>query len=171
MTGETHIEFKPIGIVKHNYSDEEVKNSLEGVDGVVEIYPEYVEGLLGIEGFSHLIIIAYLHKVTEEQRRVLRIRHRRLKRFGIDISDIPEVGVFASDSPHRPNPIALSIVELVKRVDNKLYVKKLDLFNETPVLDIKPYSTDRVITDIRVPDWFKKLEERVREKLGKDIPI
>ncbi len=165
------IVLKPIGRVRHGYSDEEVKNSLEGVDGVVEIYPEYIDGLLELDGFSHIILITYLHKTTSDQRKVLKIKHRRLKRFGIEINDIPEVGVFASDSPHRPNPIALSIVELVKRIDNKLYVKGLDLFNDTPVLDIKPYTSDRVVKEYRVPWWVVVLENRVREKLGRDIPI
>ncbi|OYT37999.1 MAG: tRNA (N6-threonylcarbamoyladenosine(37)-N6)-methyltransferase TrmO [Desulfurococcales archaeon ex4484_58] len=165
------IVLKPIGVVRHRYSDDEVKNSWDGVDGVIEVYPEYVEGLTGIDGFSHLIIIAYLHKTSEEQRRVLKIKHRRLVRFGIDISDIPEVGVFASDSPHRPNPIALTIVELEKRIYNKLYVKKLDLFNETPVLDIKPYTSDRAIADYKVPDWHRILEERIYSKFGARGPV
>ncbi len=162
---------KPIGIIRVDLSDEDVKNSWEGVEGIIEIYPEYVEGLEGIEGFSHLIVLAYLHKTTPEQRKVLKIKHRRLARFGIDISDIPEVGVFASDSPHRPNPIALTIVELIKRVDNKLYVKNLDLFNGTPVLDIKPYTSDRMISNYRVPWWYKVLEQRTLEKMGSRGPI
>ena len=102
--------FKPIGIVHLEYSDEEVKNALKGVEGIIEIYPEYEEGLEGIEDFSHIIAIFYLHKVTEEQRRVLKVKHRRLRRFGIDISKFPEVGVFCTDSPHRPNPIVFSDV-------------------------------------------------------------
>jgi len=157
--------------VRHSYSDEEVRSSWSGVDGYIEVFEEYAAGLEGVEGFSHLIVIAYLHKVSDEQRRVLRIKHRRLERFGIDISDVPEVGVFASDSPHRPNPIALSIVELVKRVDNKLYVKGLDLFNNTPVLDIKPYDSTRIITDIREPEWFKRLRQRVEERFGKATSV
>ena len=76
------------------FSDEEVRNALKGVEGGIEVYPEFEEGLEGIGGFSHIIAIFYLHKVTEEQRRVLKVKHRRLRRFGIDISDFPEVGVF-----------------------------------------------------------------------------
>jgi len=167
----SHIILKPIGVVKHTYSDEEVKSSWSGVDGVIEVFEEYTAGLEGIEGFSHIIVIAYLHKVSEDQRRVLKIKHRRLERFGVDISDIPEVGVFASDSPHRPNPIALSIVELVKRSGNELYVKGLDLFNGTPVLDIKPYDSTRVVTQIREPEWFVKLRRRVEEKLGRAVSL
>ncbi len=165
------IILKPIGIVRTSFSDEEVKNSWEGVEGVIEVFEEYAEGLEGIEGFSHIIVLAYLHKTTEEQRKVLKVKHRRLRRFGIKIDDIPEVGVFCTDSPHRPNPIALTIVELVKREDRFLHVKGLDLFNETPILDIKPYTSDRVIEEFKVPEWQKILELRVLEKFGKKLPI
>jgi len=160
------IVLKPIGLVRHNYSDEEVKNSWFGVEGVIEIFEEYVDGLLEIDGFSHLIILAYLHKTSPEDRRVLKIKHRRLTRFGIDISGIPEVGVFASDSPHRPNPIALTIVRFLKRDGNRLYVNGLDLYNETPVLDIKPYTFDRVVRNISVPWWYTLITELIGNKFG-----
>ncbi|RLG86307.1 MAG: tRNA (N6-threonylcarbamoyladenosine(37)-N6)-methyltransferase TrmO, partial [Thermoprotei archaeon] len=115
----------PIGVVRVRYSDEEVKDSWirGGVDGVIEVFPEFEAGLEGIDGFSHLILIAWLHKVNDEQRKVLKVRHRRLLRFGIPYEDLPEVGVFCTDSPHRPNPIALTIVKLVKREGRFLYVE------------------------------------------------
>lgn len=163
--------FKPIGVVRLKYSDEEVKNSLKGVEGVIEIYPEYEEGLEGIDDFSHIIAIFYLHKVTEEQRRVLKVKHKRLRRFGIDISNFPEVGVFCTDSPHRPNPIALTILELTKRERRFLYVRGLDVFNGTPVIDIKAYTPDRAITDIILPKWYTEISRIVKEKLRKEIPL
>ncbi len=161
------IKLKPIGIVHVNVNDEVVKSSWSGVEGVIEVYPEYEEGLEGIEEFSHIIVIAYLHKVTEEQRKVLKVRHRRLLRFGVDLTGIPEVGVFCTDSPHRPNPIALSIVELVERRGRFLHVRSLDLFDGTPVLDIKGYDKTRCIKDIRTPWWLEELEKRVERILGK----
>lgn len=160
------VKLKPIGYVYTDASDEEVKNSYMGVDGYIEVLPEYAEGLDGIEGFSHIILISYPHKTTKEQRRVLKVKPRRLLRFGIRIDDIPYVGVFLSDSPHRPNPIGLSIVEVVERKGNRVYVRGLDLFNGTPILDIKAYTPDRCIENPRVPGWMKKLEERIREKFG-----
>ncbi len=165
------ITFKPIGVVHVGLRDEDVKSSWEGVEGVVEVFPQYEEGLDGIEGFSHIILITYLHKTTEEHRKVLKVKHRRLKRFGIKIDDIPEVGVFCTDSPHRPNPIGLSIVELLRRNGRFLYVKGLDLFDGTPVLDIKAYTRDRIVEEIKVPWWVEVLERRVREKVGKQLPI
>ncbi len=159
--------FNPIGVVRVNVSDELVKESLEGVEGCIEVFEEYADGLEGIDGFTHLIIIAYLDKVTDEQRRTLKVRHKRLLKLGIDLRDLPEVGVFCTDSPHRPNPIALTIVQLVRREGRILYVKNLDLFDGTPILDIKPYTLDRVITDIDFPEWYKILMEKVEEKTGK----
>jgi len=163
------IVLKPIGVVHVDVSDDDVRMAWSGVEGVVEVFPEYEEGLDGIEGFSHLILITFLHKSTGDKRRVLKVRPRRLKRFGIRIDDMPLVGVFCTDSPHRPNPIGLSIVELVERRGRFLRVKGLDVFDGTPVLDIKAYTSDRCISSIREPWWVKVLEERIREKMG-DVP-
>ncbi|WP_440058974.1 tRNA (N6-threonylcarbamoyladenosine(37)-N6)-methyltransferase TrmO [Thermogladius sp. 4427co] len=159
--------FKPIGFVRHGFSDEQVKESPGGVPGYIEVVPEYAEGLLNLEGFSHIIVVSVLHKVGEAERRVLRVRHRRLKRFGIPIDDLPEVGVFATDSPHRPNPIAISILKVNRIEGNRVYVENLDLFDGTPVLDIKPYDRGRLVEDIKLPWWAEELERRIREKLGK----
>ena len=160
------ININPIGYVKINLSDEEVKNSLKGVKGRIEILREYQEGLEGIERFSHIIIVAYLHKVHGEQRKVLKVRPRKWVRFGIDISDIPEIGVFCTNSPHRPNPIAITIVRLLNREDNVLYVEGLDLFDGTPVIDIKPYTWSRHIDDIKLPEWYENLMRKIKENLG-----
>lgn len=162
------IILRPIGYIKHNYSDEEVKSSWRGVEGYIEILPEYSDGLLHLEGFSHIIVIAYMHKVSEVEKRVLRVRHRRLTRLGIRIDDLPEVGVFATDSPHRPNPIAITIVKLLSMEGRRLRVTGLDLYNETPVLDIKPYDHSRVVKDFTVPWWTRIIMERVKERFGEE---
>ncbi len=153
--------FKPIGYVETPYSDEEVKSSFYGVSGRVVVSKEYAPGLKGLAGFSHIILIAYLHKVTEEQRKVLVVRPRRLVRLGLKLEELPEIGVFASDSPHRPNPIALSIVRLEGVRGNILEVSGLDLFNGTPVLDIKPYTAGRRVEKPIYPDWYVELYRRV----------
>ncbi len=163
------IKLKPIGIVHVRYSDEEIKSSLKGVEGIVEIFPEYEEGLKGIDGFSHIILIAYLHKVPEEHRKTLIIRFRRFLRFGFKLKELPMVGVFASDSPVRPNPIALTIVELIKRKGRILYVKGLDLFDKTPIIDVKPYTPSRIIENIRLPKWYINFMKKVKERLGLDF--
>ncbi|MEM0083348.1 MAG: tRNA (N6-threonylcarbamoyladenosine(37)-N6)-methyltransferase TrmO [Candidatus Nezhaarchaeales archaeon] len=156
------LQLKPIGVVHVNLSDEEVKASLRGVEGVLEVYEEYAEGLHGIEGFSHLMVITLLHKVSETQRRTLKVRPKCLKLLGLDEKDVPEVGVFCTDSPHRPNPLALTIVELVSVNGRSLKVRGLDLFDGTPILDIKPYTPSRVVENIKLPDWYQKIMEKLR---------
>lgn len=132
----------PIGYIRHNYSDEEVKKR-RVVEAVVEILPEYEAGLAGIEEYSHIIIIAYLHKF---RGRPLVVRPKR-------VEGAPEVGVFATDSPDRPNPIAVTIARLLKRDGRVLYVDGVDLFNGTPVLDIKGFSPKRCPERAKAPWW------------------
>ncbi|MCS7139333.1 MAG: tRNA (N6-threonylcarbamoyladenosine(37)-N6)-methyltransferase TrmO [Candidatus Nezhaarchaeota archaeon] len=148
---------RPIGVVHVNLDDEQVEaRFMEGVEGMIEIYEEYVPGLEGVEGFSHLIVIAYLHKISDEQRRVLKVKPKPLRLLAADVSMVPEVGVFATNSPHRPNPLALTIVELIERSGRFLKVRRLDLFDKTPVLDIKPYTPSRAISEIKLPKWYEE---------------
>lgn len=164
--------FKPIGYVRTRFTDKEVKDSVTGVEGYIEVFEEYTKALRGLEGFSHMIVIAYMHKVSAEARKTLVVKPRRLLRFGFKLEELPEVGVFATDSPHRPNPLALSILELVGVEGNRLYVKGLDLYDGTPVLDIKPYTPSRVVEPgkLRVPDWYRYLYEKLRQ-LGIETDI
>ncbi len=152
--------FRPIGVIRTYASDEEVKSSYEGVKGYVEVFPEFSEGLRGVEGFSHVILITCLHRVTEEQRKVLVVRPRRLVRFGLSLKELPEIGVFASDSPHRPNPIGLHVVRLEGVEGNRLLVSGLDTFDDTPVLDIKPYTISRLVERPSYPEWYEELTRR-----------
>ncbi len=162
MTGMEVIAFKPIGYVRHGYSDEEVKASLHGVDGYVEVLPEYAEGLEGLEGFSHIIILAYLHKARGSP---LKVKPRRLVRLGYRLEDLPLLGVFATDSPDRPNPIALTIARLKAVKGRVLEVEGLDLYDGTPVLDIKPYTPSRRINDITVPEWYREIYGELNESI------
>ncbi|MEM0328785.1 MAG: SAM-dependent methyltransferase [Nitrososphaerota archaeon] len=155
--------FHPIGYVETEYSDEEVAMSWpRGVEGRIVIYPQYSSGLIGLEGFSHIIAIAWLHKVPESARTTLRVRFKRLIMMGLSPEEIPEVGVFCSDSPHRPNPIALTILGL-KRVDGSmLHVSGLDLYNGTPILDLRAYTPSYSIDDYMLPSWYMELLERLK---------
>ena len=150
--------FKPIGIVHVSYSDDEVKNSREGVEGIIEIFEEYKDGLKGLEGFSHIILITYLHKSKGFS---LIVRPKGFLRYGIKYEELPEVGLFCTDSPYRPNPIGISIVKVKKIHDRFIYVENLDLFDKTPVLDIKPYTYGRRIDTISVPEWYEKLIKKI----------
>jgi tRNA-Thr(GGU) m(6)t(6)A37 methyltransferase TsaA len=162
----SEIKLVPLGVVKVKEKDEEVKNSVKGVHGVIEVFEEYADGLKGIDGFSHLIILAYLDRVSGGGRKTLLVKPRRYVRLGIEPDIIPTVGVFCTDSPHRPNPIALSIVKLLKTEGRELHVSGLDLFNGTPVLDIKPYTESRVVNDLNYPKWYSELLRIVKEKAG-----
>ncbi len=152
------IKLNPIGIVRVKEFNE------NGVPGIIEIFEEYADGLKDIEGYSHIIIISYLDRVKEEERKTLLVKPRRFAKLGIPLEEIPTIGVFCTDSPHRPNPIGLTIVELIERKENKLYVNGLDLFDGTPVLDIKPYTQSRIILNARFPEWYLKLKSMISKK-------
>ena len=155
------ISLKPVGVIRTEYSDREVSESWpRGVKGVIEVFEEFADGVAGLEGFSHLIVLAWLHKVSEMERRVLRVKYRRFTRLGLRLEDLPEVGVFASDSPHRPNPIALSIVKITGLSGRRIYVDGLDLYDGTPVIDLRPYTPFYYIEDAEIPEWFKEIISR-----------
>jgi len=166
---QREIKLVPIGIVRVRENEEEVRSAKKGVTGVIEVFDEYAKGLLGMEGFSHIIVISYLDRISEDDRNTILVKPRRYIRLGVDPGIIPTVGVFCTDSPHRPNPIALSIVRLIKVEDRKLHVSGLDLFDGTPVLDIKPYTESRVFKDLAYPGWYSDLLRIINEKVGKTI--
>ena len=96
-------------------------------EGVLEILPELEEGLLDIEGFSHLYVIWVFD------------RSKGYELSGKPPTDDRPHGVFATRSPRRPNPIGLTVVELLRRESNRLHVRGIDMLDGTPILDIKPY--------------------------------
>jgi tRNA-Thr(GGU) m(6)t(6)A37 methyltransferase TsaA len=96
--------------------------------GQVEIYPQYAEGLRDLEGYSHVYLLFYLHQAKKMQLLV--------KPFLQDV----ERGVFATRAPCRPNPIGMSIVRLLAREKNILHIAGVDILDQSPLLDIKPYS-------------------------------
>jgi tRNA (adenine37-N6)-methyltransferase len=151
--------FKAIGVVQTNASDDEVRNRKPGQESTIEIYQEFQEALDGLAGFSHIFVLGYFHKLKPEQRGPLKVKPRGLLRLGFKLEDLPLIGVLALDSPTRPNPIGLSLVRLVKLDKTKLLVTDLDLFDGTPVLDIKPYQKIYRVEDYTLPSWHVKLAE------------
>ncbi len=117
----------------------------------VKVFPEFCMGLQGLDEFSHIIILYWLHlRDSEEERRVLQVTPRRHP-------GALQVGVFASRSPSRPNPIALCVTKLVKTQDCNLLVRGLDATEGSPVIDIKPYIPRAdSITDASVPEWTSR---------------
>ena len=165
------IELRPVGVVKTILSNDEVRESWhEGIDAEIEIFEDYAPALDRIEGFSHLIVLLYLHETTVAQRKTLQARPKRFLRYGLKLEDLPLVGVFCLDSPHRPNPLGLTVVRLLSRQGNTLTVGGLDAFNNTPVLDIKPYTPERCVTQFQLPDWFRLLQRHEVSGEGDSTP-
>jgi tRNA (adenine37-N6)-methyltransferase len=156
-----NIVLKPIGVVHRGASDDEVRQEARGLDSVIEVYPEYQDALDGLEGYSHLYVIGYFHKLRPEQVGLLKVRPKRLTRYGLRVEELPLVGNFALDSPTRPNPIGLSLVRLLGIQEaRKLLVRDLDYFDGTPVLDIKPYQAGYRVEEYRLPRWATELTSK-----------
>jgi tRNA-Thr(GGU) m(6)t(6)A37 methyltransferase TsaA len=112
------------------------------------------DGLDGIEQFSHLLILFWMHRAAEAEP--VRMRRRPQGR-----ADMPEVGIFAQRARHRPNPIGVTAVTLLRRDKNRLVVRGLDAINGTPVLDVKPYVPQYdLVESPLVPAWIDRLMER-----------
>lgn len=114
----------------------------------IRILSEFCDGLKGVEDYSHLIVLYWMHlRDTEEDRRTLLVYPRR---HSVNVL----TGVFACRSPSRPNPIGLCVVELLKREKCTLIVRGLDALENSPIIDIKPYvpKTDSV-PNACVPEW------------------
>jgi len=124
---------KQIGVIHTPYKNREdapFQGRFSENDCEIEIFEEFVPGLNGVDTCTHLIVIYWLDKANRNS----------LKAF--PPHDGKEHGVFATRSPNRPNPIGLGIVDLLKITDNIISVKGLDAVDGTPLLDIKPYSSD-----------------------------
>jgi len=150
------IQFTPIGIIHTTSTDAEVKVK-GGREGELEIYSEFAEGLEGIDGYSHLFVLVYFDRLRPEQIGPLKVKPRGLLRRGFTLEELPLLGVFALDSPTRPNPIGLTLVRLLRREGNRLFVQGLDFFDHTPILDIKGYRPNYRADDFTLPDWFRNL--------------
>jgi len=137
------IEYQPIGIIYSPFTELSgmpiQPAGAAGVEGTVEVFPEYNDGLKDLEGFSHVIMLYHFHQSKGFNLHVVPF-----------MDSIPR-GVFATRAPKRPNPIGLSVIKLQKIQGNILYVENVDIVDGTPLLDIKPY----------VPEFDKQTEVRV----------
>jgi len=125
----------------------------------IEFRDEFKEGLKDLDGFSHLYLIYYFHKVKEHKLSVVPFN---------DKSNTPR-GVFATRTPMHPNSIGLSVVELVSVEDNIVTIKGIDVLDGTPLLDIKPYieNFDKVEGEVK-SGWMKSSQEEVSQKKSDD---
>jgi tRNA (adenine37-N6)-methyltransferase len=144
---------RAIGFVRSPYtSTKSIPKGLgakHDAEGVLEILPEFELGLTDIEGFSHLFILWAFD------------RSEGFELMGSPPFDERPHGVFATRSPRRPNPIALTVVELQRRDGPRLHVRGVDMLDGTPILDIKPYMSSIPAENIR-RGWLAEAEARTR---------
>jgi tRNA-Thr(GGU) m(6)t(6)A37 methyltransferase TsaA len=143
------IEMRPIGFVSRTSPHENDRD--KSLMAKVVVDEALAPALDGIEEWSHIYVIFWLDRVGHKDEPVL--HHPK-----------SGLGIFAARSPIHPNPIGLTLVELVKREGNVLWVRGLDAYDETPVLDIKPYPDwDKdliVVTDFRTPEWLRRIIDK-----------
>lgn len=142
------IKLKPIGFAKNQ--EKQHFGSWDKVATDLVIDERYQKALKGLEDYSHLIVIYWMHEV-----KTCDIRHVPQGKVG----EVPEVGIFACRCAQRPNPIGVSTVKIIGIKDNIVTVQGLDVVKDTPILDIKPYTPQYdAVTDAKVPDWINKLD-------------
>jgi len=156
MSSLSKICLEPVGFVQTKAVGQEVRD--KNIVSRIVFREELTEALEGIKEFSHIFVLFWLHEMSDEDRRVIKVRPRGRR-------DMPLLGIFATRTPHRPNPIGLTRVKLLKVERNVVSVKGLDAFDGTPVLDIKPFDSWDTTKEVRVPEWWMKLEkERTKKK-------
>ncbi len=142
------ITMTPIGIVHSPYKQVKampIQGKFEPeVTAYVELRDEYAPGLKDLDGFSHAIIIYYFHMSQKEEV------------VGKPFLEDKAHGIFAIRSPHRPNHIGLSIVKIEAIEENKLRFSEVDILDNTPVLDIKPYVKHFDARDNTISGWLEK---------------
>lgn len=153
---ERVFEMRPIGVVRSHYQDKAQIPKGPGAEhraeGTLELWPELEPGLQDIEGFSHLFVLWVFDRAEGFDL---------VARVPLD-EEVPH-GVFASRSPRRPNPIGLTVVELLGRDGPRLRVRGIDMLDGTPILDVKPYLSSVPPESLR-RGWVADAEERRRKK-------
>ena len=148
----TEIIFRPIGIVKTEFESKRgiPVQVVHGSDktGRVEIYEQYVEGLKDLDDFSHIHLLYHFHN------------HKDYKLTVIPYLDTIPRGLFSTRAPKRPNGIGMSLVEVIKVRGNIIEFRGVDMINNTPLLDIKPYFPLIDTREGAKCGWFDKLEKK-----------
>lgn len=148
------IRYKPIGVIHSPFKD--IKGmpiqptGAKGVQGSVTIDPNYIDGLEDLEGFSHIFLIYHFHLS---------------KGFSLEVKpflDDNTHGVFATRAPKRPNPIGISVVRLLEVEDCTLKIEDVDIVDDTPLLDLKPYVPDFDVRRVERIGWLSRKTDRVR---------
>lgn len=146
-------EIEAIGIVENEVNKQSDENWGK-IISCIKLYHKYQGGLKGLENFTHLIVVTFLHEAKY-------VREKHLQRRPRNLEEMPLVGIFSQRAKDRPNPIGITAVKIVEVFDDSVLVEGLDAINGTPVLDLKPYYPhyDRV-EEARVPEWVDRLMEK-----------
>ncbi len=142
------IRLEPIGFIRNAIDEAHRDTHWEEIESEIVIDERWRDALDGIEQFSHIWIIFFIDRVDAPAD---------LKICPMKRDDMPLVGIFATRSPQRPNPIGIRAAELIQVRGNILRVRGLDALNGSPVLDLKPYLTrGDAIPNARVSEWVQK---------------
>lgn len=151
--------FKPIGIIRTPHvetSQTPIQPVFaKGIPGTVEVFPEYVDGLMDLDKFSHLYLLYYFNRAKETKLKVKPYLEDELH------------GIFATRAPHRPNKIGISVVKLLKIEKNILHIEDVDILNGTPLLDIKPYIARFDTRDEVRSGWQDEIQDDTADVRGK----
>jgi tRNA-Thr(GGU) m(6)t(6)A37 methyltransferase TsaA len=139
------VKMRPIGVIHSPFTEKNqtpIQPTRSRAIGRVEVFSEYAEGLQDLEGFSHIFLLYVFH---QSQDYTLRVK---------PFLDDQEHGLFATRHPQRPNPIGLSVVQLLACQGNVLEVEGVDMLDGTPLLDIKPYVPDFDVRAGTKTGWY-----------------
>ena len=143
------MSLKAIGIIS-NAIKQPIRHGWREVVSEITINSELTEALDGLDEFSHIIVLYWMHRLEPGRKLPLKVHP-------MGNQDLPLTGRFATRSPSRPNPVGQATVELLERRDNVLKVKGLDAIDGTPVIDIKPYIPGyNSATDAKAPKWMPR---------------
>ena len=142
--------FRPVGVIRSPFKDPldlpppafAPPRFIDSVKGTIEIFEEFAEAAEDLEGYSHLIVLFHFHRAAGFKLKTVPPGRKKAR------------GIFSTRSPHRPNPLGLSVVKLLARKGRVLEVSGLDMVDGTPVLDIKPYTRRDRKSRIRT-GWLK----------------
>ena len=147
------IEYRPIGVIHSPYKSPKGSpiqpSAAEGIEGHIEVFPEFAEGLEDLAGFSHIFLIYHFHLSKKFSLQV--------KPF---LDDNPR-GLFATRAPSRPNPIGISVVRLVEIIEGTLHIQNVDVVDGTPLLDIKPYVPAFDVHTVEKIGWIEKKRGKI----------
>ncbi len=142
------IVIQPIGFVKNKIKEPRLGGFANEISEII-VDKKFTSALKGIDDYSHIIIVYWMSGIKDYV-----ITHRPQGN-----PNVPIVGIFACRCPQRPNPIGITTVKLLRHKGNKIKVKGLDILNDTPIIDIKPYwpKYDRVKNE-KIPNWVNRLK-------------